>query len=252
MAQRETERQIRQLAHKSNLLAALCLPVILWQAWRLNQKVLRVAEADGLSGHIDGSKPALKLLLIGESTAAGVGVRHNDDGLAGHLARALAEQSGQAIHWQVIARNGMTAAETRKQSCPRVAGGSADLVIIVHGFNDTVGWTSARQWRSNISDIINHLETRLHRPQFVLTGIPAFRHFPYLPRPTRSILALRSDMLEYCSTLLAGENRNLRFEKLDALPGSDYFCIDGFHPSSRGYALWAEKLATASLSETTV
>lgn len=238
----DTEQQIKRLVRKANLLALLCFPVVLWQAWRLNHQVLRVPEAKGLSGHVDGIKPALRLLVIGESTSAGVGVEHNEDGLAGHLARALADEHKRSVHWRVIGLNGYTAGETLRKLCPQVAGGSADLVVIVHGFNDTVGWTSPAKWKKDIRKIVSILDTRLHRPDFVLTGIPPFRYFPSLPEPTRSILALRADALELSSKQLADGIRNLKYAELEALPGAEYYCIDGFHPSEQGYGLWARKL----------
>ncbi len=236
------ESQIRSLTRKSLLIALLCLPVIIWQALRLNHRVLRVPEADGLSGHIEGRKPALRLLLLGESTSAGVGVSHNANGLAGHLATALARQLECAVHWRVIGLNGYTVKQTRTRLCPQVASGSADLVILVHGFNDTVNWTTPRRWKNEIQQIISILDTRLHRARFILTGIPPFRHFPLLPEPMRSVLGLRADALEMASLGLVDEIQNLQFVKLEALPASDFYCIDSFHPSDKGYELWASKL----------
>ena len=243
MAEADSERQIKQLVLKSYFLALLCFPIILWQAWRLNRRVLRITEAEGLSGHINGSKPALRVLLLGESTSAGVGVQHNEEALAGHLSQAIARQSGRSVHWRVIGLNGYTAQETRRLLCPQVASYSADLVVIVHGFNDTVNWTSPEKWRREIRQIVSILDTRLQQPQFILTGIPPFQDFPLLAEPTRTILGLRSHALELASETLSRENGKLKFLKLSALPASEYYCIDGFHPSSKGYAMWADKLA---------
>jgi len=239
----ESQRQIRSLVSRANLLTALCLPLVLWQAWRLGRSVLRLDEAADTAGHVEGNKPAIRLLLLGESTASGVGAVSNDQALAGHLARALRQKTGAAVHWRVIGQNGFTAAQTRKLLCPRVPGGSADIVVLVHGFNDTVNMTSPTRWQKELKAIVEYLETRLHQPRIIFSGIPPFRHFPALPEPTRSILGLRADALELAADQLASEMRSLEHIKLTPLPGAGYFCVDGFHPSSKGYELWAQTLA---------
>ena len=243
---------IRRLSRRANIYAALSLPVLLWQAWRLNHRVLRVHEAADLSGFIDGNGPALRLLLLGESTAAGVGAASNQEALAGHLASMLHKHRGQSIHWRVIALNGYTVRQTRQILCPQIAGGSADIVVIVHGFNDTVGWTSANRWQKEVTDILNQLNSRLHRPTCILSGIPQFAKLPHLPNPMRRILALRSDALNLASQQLAEDISSLGFLPLDALPSSEYYCEDGFHPSSLGYEGWAEKLAEYILANQSV
>lgn len=239
---------IRRLVLISNLLALLFLPLLIWQAWRLNHRVLRLHEADDVSGIVSGPGPALRLLLMGESTSAGVGASSNDEALAGHLARALAARLGRAVHWRVIGINGYTIRQTRRYLCPRVAGGSADVVLIVHGFNDTVGWTSPTHWTRELQTVMRQLADRLHHPVFVLSGIPLFRAFPHLPRPTRDLLGMRADALALASQDLAAEGSDLGFVPLGELSASDDYCVDGFHPSSRGYALWAEALTDPILA----
>lgn len=249
MALTDRQQQIRALTRRANLLAIACLPILLWQAWRLSHAVLRLHEAQDTSGIAEGNKPTFRLLIIGESTSTGVGADSNYEALAGHLARALATRLRRSVHWQVFGQNGFVARQTRQQFCPQVATEHVDLVVIVHGFNDTVGWTSCATWRKELRLIVNSLAPRLDHPMFVLSGIPPFREFKALPQPMRSILAMRADALELAGDEVADDMENLRHIKLDALPGAEYYCVDGFHPSAKGYAQWAEKLAEAIASE---
>jgi len=57
--------------------------------------------------HGDGP-PAHRLLVVGESTAAGVGVATHDQGLASQLARHLHQRTGHTIAWHTWGINGIT------------------------------------------------------------------------------------------------------------------------------------------------
>ena len=58
-----------------------------------------------------GSGPLLRLLIVGDSAAAGVGVARQHDALAGHLSRALAAKCGARVQWHLLARSGVTSAQ---------------------------------------------------------------------------------------------------------------------------------------------
>ncbi len=53
--------------------------------------------------------PVLRLLVVGESTAAGVGATDQARGLARWTAETVAALSGRAVAWRVLGRNGATA-----------------------------------------------------------------------------------------------------------------------------------------------
>ncbi|MDX1553739.1 MAG: hypothetical protein R3198_14020 [Marinobacter sp.] len=72
------------------LATALLFPVLLYQGKRARKTTPRLPEAHGSScGHYGDGQPDLRLLVIGESTAASVGVTTHDQGLASQLARQL-------------------------------------------------------------------------------------------------------------------------------------------------------------------
>jgi len=70
------------------LSVTLLAPLLVWQGKQTRRTTPRLPEAGGEPhGQYGDGEPALRLLVIGESTAAGVGVAHHQDGLASQLAR---------------------------------------------------------------------------------------------------------------------------------------------------------------------
>ena len=83
-------------------------PVLVAQGVYTRLRTPRLPEATGPRSGVVGSGPMLRLLVLGDSSAAGVGVGLQRDALAGPLARALARQSHLQVHWQLLARTGLT------------------------------------------------------------------------------------------------------------------------------------------------
>ena len=72
-------------------LPALALsPLLLAQGVYVRRVTPRLPEAPGSRSGVAGGGPSLKLLILGDSAAAGVGAASQDEALAGQLAVALA------------------------------------------------------------------------------------------------------------------------------------------------------------------
>ena len=65
---------------------------------------------------------ALRVLIVGDSSAAGVGVGTQDEAFAGQLAQALAERTGAAVGWQLVATSGHKADDAARALAKRDAG----------------------------------------------------------------------------------------------------------------------------------
>ncbi len=79
------------------LMCLMLAPLLVVQARRARRDTPRLPEAGGADRGREGSGdgPPLRLLVVGESTAAGVGVAEHRQGLGAHLARALARHHQQ-------------------------------------------------------------------------------------------------------------------------------------------------------------
>ncbi|MEN9620489.1 MAG: hypothetical protein RL499_682, partial [Actinomycetota bacterium] len=121
--------------------------MLLAQGRRLRRETPRLPDAPlPWEGSVDGGGPGdaggasrpLNLLVIGDSTAAGVGVDHADLGLGGRLAEALAARTGRPVHWRAAGRNGATASDLVRQYLTPALHGPTDLVFLTIGANDAL------------------------------------------------------------------------------------------------------------------
>ncbi|MDV7400846.1 hypothetical protein RZS08_56035, partial [Arthrospira platensis SPKY1] len=85
------------------LFALPLLPLMAYQGKRAKASIPKLPEASGTAGCCATSPeaPHFRLIAIGESTIAGVGVRTHEEGLTGALACAIAEAKGVNVHWKV-------------------------------------------------------------------------------------------------------------------------------------------------------
>ncbi|MCW7753383.1 SGNH/GDSL hydrolase family protein [Desulfobotulus sp. H1] len=233
-------------------LSLLFSPFFLVQGWWLCRTIPRLPEADGpVRGRVPGRAPGFHILLIGESTAAGVGAASQKEALAGQLAKASAERAGCEVFWQVLGRNGLTA----RDACTLVAGSrvffSPDVVVLVLGVNDVVRMRSASVWRKDLRALISLLRRRWEAVPVVLAGVPPVGLFPALPQPLREILGLRGRMLDAVSRSLAEKSSGVSHAAgpVGVHPEPEFFCSDGFHPSPVGYAIWGRYLAEVLVPE---
>ena len=81
-------------------------PLLLLQGRRLKRNSPRLPDAAApWHGTIAGPRP-LRLLVLGDSTAAGVGAPTQDDALAGNLARELNMLTSRGVDFRSVGANG--------------------------------------------------------------------------------------------------------------------------------------------------
>src|ERR1700756_5186887 len=90
-------------------------PILLAQARWLRRTALRLPEAagprSGMEGATDGAAEPLRILVVGDSSAAGVGVAEQANALAQPVARLLAVATGRPVAWQLVAKSGVNTRE---------------------------------------------------------------------------------------------------------------------------------------------
>jgi hypothetical protein len=84
-------------------------PVLLAQGRHVRRTVRLLPEPEGLREGDSGSGPLLRLLIAGDSAAAGVGAPTQDDALSGHLVSSLA--GCLRVQWKLFAYTGATTAD---------------------------------------------------------------------------------------------------------------------------------------------
>jgi lysophospholipase L1-like esterase len=234
------------------LIALLLMPILLVQGRRTRSLTPRLPAARGPTCGTSGTastRPALKLLVLGESPAAGVGVRTHQEAITGQLANALAARLKRQVAWQAVGGNGLTVREALDQLLPVIAPDSIDLVLVAFGVNDTVAFRPAARWRADLAALLDALEARCHPHLVLLSGVPPIGRFPALPQPLRWVLGLKASTLDRSAQKLGQSRPGVLYVPL-ALDGraSGFMAHDGYHPSAAGCAAWAEMLAMAYCS----
>ena len=224
------------------------LPIMAVQGRYVRWKMPKLPEAGGPpTGQTDGEGTPMRLLVLGESTAAGCGVADHTVALSGQLAAALSRRTGQAVAWRVVGRNGVTARVTRQSLLPLIPIEPVDLVAIILGVNDTKDLTPARRWQRDLKQLFFDLRIRLGPTPLVVSGVPPMGSFPALPPPLRQFLGLRAALMDAAlREAVAAAGQAIYAGPLTGLTPAT-FSIDRFHPGEAGYAQWADGLADAAM-----
>ena len=219
-------------------------PVLAWQGRAARRDTPRLPEASGAdSGQWGDGVPAQRLLVIGESTAAGVGVREHVQGLASRLAQTIHQNQGATVGWQTLGRNGARLAEV----IDAVAHASllpADRVLLSMGVNDTTGFTRLGQYRKRLRQLADELAPRFPAP-LVLLSVPPMHRFTALPQPLRLMMGWRARQVDQVKRDLAGRFPETFFY-IGYPPMTDTALLasDGYHPGALGYRAMAEAIAS--------
>jgi lysophospholipase L1-like esterase len=198
-------------------------------------------------GLVPGQGATIRLLAVGESTVAGVGLAHSDETVAATTALALARQTRRPVAWQGHGLSGATVSEAAERLLPRVAAEPADILIIAFGVNDTIAYRSPSAFANDLATLVRAVRARVGEAAVVITGVAPLACFPALPWPLRSILNWRSAALQEAAEGLAGRLPRLVVERFSEPLGPHLFAVDGFHPNTEAHALWGEEIASLAL-----
>jgi lysophospholipase L1-like esterase len=226
-------------------------PLLMRQARRVRQRTPRLPEASGDQTGIESSVHAtdlLRLLVVGESTAAGVGVSELRDALPCQLAVALAARRQCNVGWSMSARTGATASFAARELAPAAPMGQ-DIAVIMVGVNDALKFTSRRIWRARIDQLIDELAKHMQPGgQVVLAGLPDLGRFGTFPQPLRAMLGWHARALDRDLKTIAKRSAGVIYLAMPPVSGSELFAEDRFHPNAAAYrvlaAYYADALAT--------
>lgn len=220
------------------LLVTALSPVLLLQGLYVRKVTPRLPEASGERFGQLGSGAPLRLLIVGDSAAAGVGVKLQSDALSGQLSNQLA--INYQISWQLWAKNGNKSQDLLEllEKKPQQA---IDVVLISIGVNDVTGGTSQKKWLKQQQNIISLLMTKFSAQQIIYSALPPMHHFPALPQPLRWVFGMRAQQFNDCLQKEIKKQARCRYLSFNAPMHIDYIAEDGFHPSAKTYSLWAKE-----------
>lgn len=215
-------------------------PLWLAQALHTRRVTPRLPEPAGERRGCVGTGPALRLLIAGDSAAAGVGVDHQDEALAGRLVADLARR--YRVDWTLLATTGATTADLlRRLAEAEPLGG--DVALLSLGVNDVLDLVPTARWLRRQHALVQLLRARHGVRRILLTAVPPMHRFRALPQPLRWLLGARAQ--GYRDALAGAIAAWPGCELVDAeLPDQpEALASDGFHPGAASYRVWAQRVA---------
>jgi lysophospholipase L1-like esterase len=219
-------------------------PVLYAQAARMRRTAVRMPVPPGPCEGLEGDGPVrLRLLVAGDSSAAGVGAPSQQQALALPLARRLTRQLDGAVSWQLVAASGLTS-QGVLQALMGAATRPADVAVIVCGANDITKerpLPEAIRWRQHIAA---WLRSRCGVAHALFTGLPPMEIFPAIPYPLSWYSGLMARMNNRLQARWAADaaSSGVVHVEMDGIVEPALFCHDGFHPGPAIYARVVERL----------
>jgi lysophospholipase L1-like esterase len=223
-------------------LKATLMPVLVAQAVAARRRAPVLPEAAGLRRGRVGDGAPLRLLIVGDSSAAGVGVATQDEALAGHLTRRLARRSGRRIEWALHAKTGATTAlalQRLRDDPPELA----DIAVAVLGVNDVIEQVSPARAVEHRAALADWLRANAGVRHVVFAPLPPVHRFPLLPQPLRWAMGHEAVAHDAAMARWAATRADVSHVPIPIDLGPESMAADGFHPGEPVYRRCGEVLA---------
>lgn len=218
-------------------------PLLYLQGQYTRKKVGLLPDAAGeKTGTAGEGEPAARLLVIGESTVAGLGARTHREALAGQFAERLSPRIGRRVEWTVIGRNGVTARRTIDELVPMMPDTTFDHILLGIGGNDVMKLSSPKKWRRDMIELLGILREKSPEAVIFISNCPMIVLSPVIPHPIKFLLWQLSKMHDAnIREFSAGMDRVHYYPQPVDVKVEGFFA-DGIHPSEQGYSDWAEAM----------
>lgn len=210
-------------------------------------------------GAADG--PRLRLVVLGDSTTAGVGVSRPEDALPYRLAQLIADRERRPVHVVSYGWAGARIADLPATQLPRALEPlregeaapflpGADVVALVIGSNDATHHTRPSRYRTDLRRALQIVRESAPQARVVLAGIPAFRGALKAIEPLISLADMYARLLRPISRVEAARAGVAYADLARHVPPridrtTEFLSTDQFHPSAVGYAIWADVIFEA-------
>jgi lysophospholipase L1-like esterase len=223
------------------LLLSACWGLLLGEAklarrW-VGPPTTRPPVGDGLYGSFDGEP--LTFAMLGDSSAAGLGVERPRDTPGAVLAAGLAEAARRPVRLVTAAVVGARSPHLLSQA-EQVRPSAPDVVVIMIGANDVTN-------RTRPSEAVDHLGRAVRRlrsegAEVVVCTCPDLGTVKPIAQPLRLVARVWSRQLAAAQTIAVVEAGGRTVSLGDVLGPefmanpTEMFSADRFHPSAAGYA----------------
>lgn len=223
---------------KTEALAKIMLgPVLLMQGAYTRRVTPKLPEAEGEREGLAGIGEGLRVLILGDSAAAGVGASTQSEALSGQLVERLAKD--YQVSWKLWARSGLDSQsllELLEQHAPE----PFDVVLLSIGVNDVTSTLAVDQWVTRQQRMMDVLRDKFAVSLIVVSPLPPMHLFPGLPQPLRWYLGHRAARFNARLADLVDRQDRCTMLTTRLAPVAGSMARDGFHPGPAIYRVWAD------------
>jgi lysophospholipase L1-like esterase len=202
--------------------------------------------------------PPLRLVLLGDSSALGVGVDRLTDTIGGQLAQLLADGLAAAgpgrarqVQLSSVGVSGSRSTDLATQVARALLGDRPDVAVVLVGANDATGLRRPTEAAAYLGAAVRRL--RDAGVEVVVGTCPDLGAVRAIAPPLRQIVGLLGRRVAHAQAS-AVQEAGAAVVDLAAETGPVFradagtLCYDGFHPSADGYRVWAHALLPAVAS----
>jgi len=215
-------------------------PVFALQGRYVRRTTPRLPEASGDREGTRGEGRPLRLLLLGDSAAAGVGAGTQEEALSGRLVTELANTF--RVSWMLIARAGATTSGTSRHLSRRPSE-TFDVAVVSLGGNDVLARRPMSQWLTDLDLLADSLRARFGVRHLLFSGIPPMHLFPGFPQPLRWYLGATARRFDDALARWSAGRPDCEHVPLELKDGAGLLAPDGMHPGPLLYERWGALLA---------
>lgn len=219
-------------------------PVLIAQGRRVRARTPRLPEPSGPRDGTLGAGPPLSLLIVGDSSAAGVGATTQDEALLGRTLTLLAPH--RRVRFRLVARTGRTTMDALA-ALEALPAEPFDVAVTALGVNDVTARVPLGPWLAQQRALRERLATRFGVARTIVSGVPPMGEFPALPQPLRAWLGALADQRDAALRAAVSGLPDVRFVPLRAFSADAAMSADGYHPGPTVYGEWAERVSDAIL-----
>ncbi|MCY1142974.1 SGNH/GDSL hydrolase family protein [Actinoplanes sp. Pm04-4] len=198
------------------------------------------------------SAPPLRLVLLGDSAAIGVGVEWLSETVGGHLARLLAEGNADVGERHVLLSSvgvaGSRSSDLGTQVARALLGERPDVAVVLIGAHDATSLRSPEESAAQLGTAVRRLrEAGVRVVVGTCPDLGALRAIAPPLRQVAGVLGRRMAKAQAKAVVAAGGSVVHLADETGAVFRADAgtLCYDGFHPSADGYRVWAHALYPA-------
>jgi lysophospholipase L1-like esterase len=234
----------------SGIASWLLSPIALYLGLRVRASTPRLLPPTGKpSGQVGTvQNPGYRLLIVGDSSAAGVGVDDVGESIAPQLADILHQKTGATVSWRIGGANSAISEQIRDHVVPNLERFAYTHIVLCVGTNDMKNFLTARRFKKGFGGLLYALRAKWPEASIFWTPMLDMTTVPGLPPLLGRILQMRVGIINGLGRQLCRERHAIAAPQLQATNVAG-FSVDGFHASAAGYHHWAEILADTILAQ---